>query len=62
MLWKSFAYALLCVTVPVVWGLVVYRVSNLLEHRLRRKLHSASGTTAVQEEAQDTVLPLEYHI
>ncbi len=55
MLWKPFAYALLCVVVPLVWGLMVYWMSGLIERRVLRKPSSAS------DEADES-LPLEYHI
>jgi len=33
MSWKSIGYSLLCVAGPVVWGLIVYRVSGVIEKR-----------------------------
>lgn len=53
--WKPIAYALLCVTVPMVWGLAVYWVSTRIERRVLRKPSQASGEG-------DESLPLEYHI
>ena len=58
--WKPLAYALLCVVVPVAWGLAVYWASGLIERRVLRGPSPPSGGAAPREEAE--TLPLEYHI
>lgn len=58
MLWKPIAYAVLCVVVPVVWGLVVYWASSLIERRVLRKPQPTPGQTM----PDDTALPLDYYI
>ncbi len=58
--WKPFAYALLCVVVPVAWGLAIYWASSLIERRVLQKPTSPSGRAASHED--DETLPLEYHI
>ena len=52
------AYALLCVVVPVAWGLVVYWVSGLIERRVLPRPHSAPDEAA----PPDAALPLDYYI
>ncbi len=54
------AYALLCVVVPVSWGLVVYWASSLIEQRVLRKPYLPSGKATSHDDAE--TLPLEYHI
>ncbi len=56
--WKPISYALLCVVVPVAWGLMVYWTSSLIERRVLRKPRSASGEATPPE----ATLPLDYHI
>lgn len=56
MLWKPIGYALLCVVVPVVWGLLVYWGSSLIE---RRALHTPRFVPG-EEDAK--TLSLDYHI
>jgi len=54
--WKPIGYALLCVVVPVVWGLIVYWASSIIE---RRALHTPRF---VPGEEEVKTLPLDYHI
>ncbi len=56
-LWERIAYALLCVIAPVAWGLLVLRVSNRIEARVRE-----SGRGRPGEEARAEMPPLDYHI
>ena len=58
--WKPLVYALLCVVVPVAWGLVVYWASGQIERRVLRKPSPSSGGAASQDGS--VALPLEYHI
>ncbi len=58
--WKPMAYALLCVVVPVAWGLAVYWASGLIERRVLRNPRPASGEAVSQD--GPNVLPLDYHI
>ena len=55
---KSIAYATLCVIVPVVWGLIVYWISSLVEQRVLRK---KSQTKTIASPPDDTISP-NYHI
>jgi hypothetical protein len=48
-------YALLCVIVPVAWGLVIYGASNRIEARLQ-------GGQKKNGEAPAEPPPLDYHI
>jgi hypothetical protein len=53
MTWRSVAYALACVFVPVVWGVGVVWISNRIELRLL-----GGG----DEEKRRKAPPIEYHI
>jgi hypothetical protein len=52
---EQVGYALLCVIVPVAWGLVIYGASNWIEARLQRGAEKAG-------EAPKEPPPLDYHI
>jgi hypothetical protein len=58
--WKPIEYALLCVVVPIAWGLAVYWVSGLIERRVLRRPSPNSGEATSGDAAES--LPLEYHI
>ena len=49
----AIGYALLCITAPMVWGLLVVWISNRIERKLRGDKRP--------ECAQD-VPPIDYHI
>jgi hypothetical protein len=54
--WQSVGYALICVVVPVLWGLGVVWGSNRVERLvLRRRKGSAKRRT-------EPLPPIEYHI
>jgi hypothetical protein len=53
---KSWLYAVACVTVPMLWGLIVVAVSNRLERRFFRP--SRTDPSSGRSEPP----PLEYHI
>lgn len=56
MSWELFGYAILCIIVPALWGLVVYRVSSSIEKRvLPQRPPSAQN-------GDEPTLPLDYHI
>ena len=58
MFWKEAGYAALCVFVPVLWGVAVFRISSVIEkHALR---HPPRTPQASGEDAPG--LPLDYHI
>jgi hypothetical protein len=51
--WSVVGYALLCIVVPLAWGLLVVRISNGIEHKLRGNGKSGSA---------EDVPPIDYHI
>jgi len=53
MTWQSVAYALACVFVPVVWGVLVVWISNRLEGRV---------LGAGDDDKKRKAPPIEYHI
>lgn len=55
--WERIGYAALCVIVPVAWGLLVLRVSNAIERRVK-----AQGQRQGKTEEQATMEPLDYNI
>ncbi len=57
MFWKEAVYAALCISVPVLWGLAVYRISSLIEKRALRG-HPSSQESDIERPG----LPLDYHI
>jgi hypothetical protein len=57
MFWKEAGYAALCICVPVLWGLAVYRISSLIEKRVLRHRRSPQ-----ESESEKPSLPLDYHI
>jgi hypothetical protein len=50
---RVIGYALLCVAVPLAWGLLVVLISNAIE----RKMRDGKKTDAFED-----VPPIEYHI
>lgn len=56
--WKPISYTLLCVVLPVAWGLMVYWTSSLIERRVLRQSRPTSGEATPHE----ATLPLDYHI
>jgi hypothetical protein len=48
-------YALLCVVVPIAWGLVVVFLSNAIERAARRRRKRDGGK-------DEPFPPIEYHI
>lgn len=58
--WKPLAFAMLCVVVPVAWGLAVYWASGLIERRVLHTRRPTSGGAVSPDDAE--TLPLEYHI
>jgi len=57
MTWRSIAYALACVLVPVAWGVVVVWISNRIERRVLG--HDAGDET---DSGKRKPPPIEYHI
>jgi hypothetical protein len=55
MSWQSLGYAVICVVVPVLWGLGVVWASNRIERVVRRRNGAAAEQT-------DALPPIEYHI
>lgn len=53
----AIGYAVLCVLVPALWGLVVYWASNAVEKRVRRSARRKPGS-----EGADDVPSVEYYI
>ncbi len=51
--WPQIGYALTCVVLPMAWGLLVVRISNAIERRIRA--HERPGDN--QE-----IPPIDYHI
>ena len=51
--WPKIGYALLCIVVPLAWGLLVVAISN----RIERKLRGDKGADAAND-----VPPIDYHI
>jgi len=47
-------YCLLCILVPLLWGLLVVAVSNRIETRLKSKKNRSPGDA--------TIPPIDYHI
>ncbi len=56
----TLGYAILCIVVPVAWGLVVYRVSAAIDKRAGRQARAKAVT--VESKSEGTVMPLDYHI
>jgi hypothetical protein len=56
---KPIIYAILCVVVPVAWGLGVYLISNVIERRVRRGSRPHSDKTGADN--AETLSP-EYYI
>lgn len=55
--WSGIGYALLCIVIPMAWGLVIYRASNAIERRvLGRHRHGS------ENRPDEETLPLDYHI
>ena len=52
---QRLAYAIACVLVPILWGLVIVWISNRIEGRVSRRLEARSGR-------RRDVPPTEYHI
>jgi len=50
-------YPLLCVFVPILWGLLVYQASNGIEALVRRQA-ARKGL----DETRATLPPIDYHI
>jgi hypothetical protein len=55
---KTWLYALACVVVPVLWGLVVVGITNRLERYLFRPDPAGTGP----ERERPAPPPLEFHI
>jgi hypothetical protein len=53
----AIGYAVLCVVVPALWGLIVYWASNAVEKRVRRSARRKPGA-----EHEDDVPSVEYYI
>ncbi len=62
MSWDKIAYAALCVVVPLVWGLIVYWISSLIEKRVLRGRPGSHGKGTNPTGDEETTLPLDYHI
>lgn len=56
MSWRTVAYAVACVVVPIVWGVVVVRTSTWAEHLLQRRRRAAPPAEEV------AFPPIDYHI
>lgn len=56
MTWRSVAYALACVIVPVVWGVVVVWISNRIESRV------LGADADARDPEKRKAPPIEYHI
>ena len=54
--WENIGYALLCLLLPVGWGLAVVWASNWIERRLLGTRRSRHGSR------RRPVRPIEYHI
>ena len=57
---RTWGYAVLCVVVPVVWGLIIYWISSSIERRLKLKLPRSTSKSGGEKPEQ--ILPLDYHI
>jgi len=55
--WEHVGYALLCVAVPVIWGLIVFWLANHIEKRVLERGHRRG-----QDDRSATMPPLDYHI
>lgn len=51
--WHAIGYALLCVVVPLAWGLLVVWISNRVEEKVRGRKDAGSARE---------VPPIDYHI
>lgn len=47
---KSVGYAVLCVIVPIAWGLLVVQVTGFIERRLRREPHPEQVAPVAQDD------------
>jgi hypothetical protein len=54
---QHIGYAIACVVVPMLWGLLVVWASNRIERKVK-----ARGIKRGQTEEEATVPPLDYHI
>ena len=57
MLTHTIPYIIACIVFPVLWGLIVYWISNKIEQKVQR---SESSSTPTPNSAD--ILPLDYHI
>jgi hypothetical protein len=57
MTWGEIGYALICVVVPVAWGLAVLWASNVIEAMVLRR-----GRRKGQDDTEATLPPIDYHI
>lgn len=58
--WNAIVYALICVIVPVAWGLVVYFISNKVEHAALKHTPKGQNGTTLRDESDP--IPLDYNI
>jgi hypothetical protein len=56
MSWASVGYALVCIAVPLAWGVLVVWASNWIEAKVSRRDGSKHGRK------RRDVPPIEYHI
>ena len=62
MFWKEAGYAALCISIPVLWGLAVYRISSLIEKKALRQPPTQQPTAPQEQDGETPGLPLDYHI
>ena len=62
MAWDKIGYAALCVVVPVAWGLLIYGASSLIEKRVLSRRPTGLKDETHPDGADETTLPLDYHI
>ena len=53
MSFRAIGYGVLCVAVPLAWGLLVVLISNAIERKLR---------SGIKADTLDDVSQIEYHI
>ena len=58
-MWWKIAYVSACIVVPLAWGVVVARVSNRLDHWIKRRRHGQDTGNPMHPKDSTQV---EYHI
>jgi hypothetical protein len=56
----TLGYAALCIAGPVLWGLIIYWISNLIEKGV--SLKPPAKKSASEDAKPGDGLPVEYHI